>query len=125
MKKGFKVIGISLGLIILLVIGVGYNFISGLCEITLINSSTSPDKNWKVIVFERNCGATMGFSSQISLIASSKEHNNEAGNIYIAEGYPKDYIINWESDDVVRISGTKGVNYKKEKQFNGIQFRYD
>lgn len=125
MKKGFKVIGISLGLIALLIFCLGYYLVSGICENTLIDSNASPNDKWKVVLFERNCGATTGFSSQISLLASHKELKNESGNVYIAEGYPKDYIINWESDDVVRISGTKGVNYKKEKQLNGIQFRYD
>jgi len=34
-----------------------------LCANTPIENIASPDKNWKVILFERDCGATTDFSS--------------------------------------------------------------
>ncbi len=123
--KAFKVIGISLGVIVLLLVGAGYYFVSGMCANTVITSSTSPNDKWKVVLFERNCGATTAFSSQISLLESGEELTNEAGNIYIAEDYPKGYTLNWESDASIKIGGTKASSYKKVKQFNGIQFSYE
>lgn len=123
--KAFKIIGISLGVFIILLFGAGYYFVSGMCANTVITSSTSPNGKWKVVLFERNCGATTAFSSQISLLESDEELTNEAGNIYIAEGYPKGYTLNWESNASVNIGGTSATSNKKVTQFNDIQFSYE
>jgi len=120
-----KIIGISIGLFLIAMFGVGYYFASGMCANSVVTSATSPNGKWEVVVFERNCGATTGFSSQISLIEAGEELDDEAGNIYIAEGYPKDYTVNWKSDDSVKISGIKNYNFKKESQLNGVQFSYE
>ncbi len=77
------------------------------------------------MLFERNCGATTGFSSQISLIKADKVLNNEAGTIYIVDGYPKGYTLKWESDTTVIIGGAYSKNYKEETLFNGVQFSYE
>ncbi len=105
--------------------GVGFYSTSGMCANSVVTTATSPNGKWEVVVFERNCGATTGFSSQISLIEASEELDNEAGNIYIAEGYPKDYKVTWKSNDYVKISGTKSYNFKKEAQLYGVQFSYE
>jgi len=123
--KVFKIIGILLGIIGLLIFGLGYYFVSGMCANTVISSSTSPNGKWKVVLFERNCGATTGFSTQISLLESGEKLTNEAGNIYITEGYPKGYTLNWDSDTSVVINGTSTRSNKKVTQFNGIQFSYE
>jgi hypothetical protein len=125
MTRAIKIIGISFGLILLLLFGVGYFLFSDMCANTIVNASTSPNGKWKVVLFERNCGATTGFSSQISLIKADAELNNEAGNIYIADGYPKGYTLKWESDTTVKLSGAYSKNYKKETQLNGVQFSYE
>jgi hypothetical protein len=123
--KAFKVIGISLVVIVLLMFGAGYYFVSSMCANTVVTSSTSPNGKWKVVLFERNCGATTGFSSQISLMKLDEELSNEAGNIYIAEGYPKGYTLNWKSDVSVKIDGASANSNKKVTQLNGIQFSYE
>ena len=125
MARALKFIGISFGVVLLLLFGVGYFLFSDMCANTIVNASTSPNGKWKAVLFERNCGATTGFSSQISLIKADKELNNEAGNIYIADGYPKDYTLKWGSDTTVKIGGAYGKNYKKETQFNGVRFSYE
>jgi len=125
MARALKIIGISFGVVLLLLFGVGYFLFSDMCVNTIVNASTSPNGKWKVVLFERNCGATTGFSSQISLIKADKELNNGAGNIYIADGYPKDYTLKWESDTTVKIGGAYSKNYKKETQFYGVQFSYE
>ena len=123
--KAFKVVSISLGVIALILFGAGYFFVSGMCANTVITSRTSPNGKWKIVLFERNCGATTGFSTQISLMESSEKLSNKEGNIYIAEGYPKGYTLKWESDTFVKISGAIAGSNKKLTQLNGIQFGYE
>jgi hypothetical protein len=125
MGKTLKIIGVSLGLLVVVVLVAGYYFASSMCANTMVASSASPDGRWKVVLFERSCGATTGFSSQISLIATNKEHGNDSGNIYIAKGYPEGYTIVWESDTSVVIGGANGRGNKKEVQLNGVQVRYE
>jgi len=69
MKKSLRIIGISFGVLLLLLLTKCYYFFSDLpdlCANTLIENVTSSDKKWKVVLFERDCGATTDFSSQIS-----------------------------------------------------------
>jgi hypothetical protein len=106
-------------------IGAGYFLFTGMCKNTIISSNISSNKKWKLVLFERNCGATTGFSTQVSLLKVDKELGNESGNIYIAEGYPKRYTLMWNSDTTATISGTSGANFKKETRVNGIQFKYE
>jgi len=96
-----------------------------LCSNTPIENIASPDKNWEVILFERDCGATTDFSSQISLLQAGEKLQNEGGNIYIADGTSKNYRINWISSSVVKITGNSRRIVKKITQLNGIHFVYE
>ena len=41
------------------------------CENTVLQTSVSPDKSFKVIVFERLCGATTGFNRQCAILPAN------------------------------------------------------
>ena len=123
--KAFKVTVISLGIIILLLYKVGYYFFQGLCGNTIISTSTSPDGRWKIVLFERSCGATTGFSTQIALLESGEVLDNESGNIYIASGYPNGYDIHWQSNEAVKIKGIRTRVNKKIELFKGIHIYYE
>ena len=96
MATVLKFIGILFGAFVVFLFVAGYFFVSGMCANTVITSSTSPNEKLKVVLFERSCGATTGFSSQISLLESGEDLSNEPGNIYIAEGYPDGYTLIWD-----------------------------
>ena len=108
-KRALKIVGVTLGLFLVAVLGLGYFLFSGLCENTVIQSRISPDGKRKIVLFERNCGAT----------------GSNTGNIFIADGYPEGYTMIWESDTSVVIGGTKGRPYKSVSLFDGVQVRYE
>src|SRR6266436_2819762 len=54
----------------------------GNVELKTINS---PDGKRKAIIFQRDCGATTGFSSQVSLLHANDKLPREAGNTFIAD----------------------------------------
>jgi len=58
----------------------------GLCGNEVVQTTVSPDGRVKAFVFERDCGATTGFSTQISVVGSGKGLPNAAGNVFIADG---------------------------------------
>jgi hypothetical protein len=41
---------------------------SDLCENEIYSEIVSPDENYKAIIFQRDCGASTGFSTQISIV---------------------------------------------------------
>src|SRR5689334_8930572 len=51
------------------------------CENTVISQLDAPGGNLKAVVFERSCGATTDFATQVSIINQSEEIGVEAGNI--------------------------------------------
>ncbi len=40
----------------------------------------SPDKRYKAVLFERNCGAPSGYTTHISIIDASEQLENQTGN---------------------------------------------
>lgn len=65
-----------------------YAFVSvadGMCGNTVLSQHISPDGRLRVVVFERNCGATTGFSTQISMLKGSEPLENEAGNVFVGD----------------------------------------
>ena len=55
------------------------------CGNDLVREVRSPSGKMKAVVFERDCGATTGFSTQVSLLLSNKSLPNESGNLFIAD----------------------------------------
>ncbi len=124
--KTLKVIGLFLVVLTACIAGLGYYLFSNMCENTVISSVASPDNQWQAVLFERSCGATTGFTSQVSIIESDvKLPNGDAGNIYISEGYPKGYLLTWESEKILKITGGSGEIYKNEKMHKGVSISYE
>jgi hypothetical protein len=60
-------------------------FFDSLCGNTVLKSLSSPDGKLKAVVFERDCGATTGFSTQLSVLGAGDPLPNDEGNIFIAD----------------------------------------
>jgi hypothetical protein len=56
-----------------------------MCGNSPIAEYPSPDGRLKAVVFERNCGATTGFSTQVSILRPNSELENEGGNLFVAD----------------------------------------
>ena len=55
------------------------------CGNELLGEARSPDGRLKAIVFQRDCGATTGFSTQISVLPIGEKLPNEVGNVFVAD----------------------------------------
>ena len=89
MKPSFKVI---LGVAVILAAGmlVGGFAIWGLlarnaCQNQVLAEVPAPNRRARAIVFQRSCGATTAFSTQVSLLAAARPLPNEGGNVFIAD----------------------------------------
>ena len=57
----------------------------GLCGNSVLFEYPSPNGRLKAVIFERNCGATTGFSTQVSILPIAGAFENEGGNLFSAD----------------------------------------
>ncbi len=133
MKDFFRALLIIFGIPLLFFGWLFYRFMDDVCGHTIYAELASPDIRYKAIVFERNCGATTDFSTQISILPMTETLPNESGNIFVLTGHPDVHRVKlkWLSNTEVFIR-RKGVGFavKPEKSveyIDGIKvsFRVD
>jgi hypothetical protein len=74
------------------------------CGNEISQTVNSPSGKMKAIVFNRNCGATTGFNTQVSIIPSSESLPGDSGNTLILDGVVP-LSIEWRSDSALQLSG--------------------
>jgi hypothetical protein len=103
--------------------------VSGMCDITMVQSVRySPSQERKLVVFERNCGATTGFTTHVSVLAADRELPNQQGNLFAMDGHPEwtQVTATWIDEDHVLIRYPTGPTiYKANKRFWWTQVTYE
>lgn len=74
-----------LAVFLLLSLGGCSVLLSGMCGNNIIQEIPSPDGRFKAVIFERNCGATTGFSTQVSILPSQHILGGESGNVFVVD----------------------------------------
>jgi hypothetical protein len=97
----------------------------GLCGNTSVVEVVSPSRLKKAVLFERSCGATTGFSAQVSVMSANRELGNDSGNVFVAAGHPAEYQMQWLDDATLRIVGGNGDVFKSESRVMGVEIRYE
>lgn len=95
------------------------------CENTIIKTSTNGSNEFVAVLFERNCGATTGFSTQVSIMHTGQELPNEGGNVYIADGYPEYNSLAWRDKNTLHIDGTDSNAYRRIEKIMGNKIIYE
>ena len=131
MKKALKILATIIVLTLVVLFSLSYSIFNGACQNQVFNAYYSPDKSMRAIVFQRDCGATTGFSTQISILNSDEELDNEGGNIFIIKGHPSDVApeIVWTGNQSITIHHRiNGNEFKAKNQFgwlNPVKVTYD
>lgn len=133
-KQRKKIISSFIIFLAIIIGGIGiasyavYDFFDSMCANEVFETNKSPDSKYNIILFQRDCGATTGFSTQISIIPMNKKLTNNGGNIFSTDGHPNENMIdiNWLSPTKVVISNIPPQKriYKKEKVFDNIEIVY-
>ena len=86
---------------------------SDLCGNEQLTQHESPSGDLKVVVFQRGCGATTGYSIQGSILESNEELENESGNLFVvgedAFGRPS---VDWIDDHELKLSYSPGLDIR-------------
>jgi hypothetical protein len=102
-----------------------------MCGNNISKEINSPDKKLKAVIFIRDCGATTGFSSQLSIIDFSDKLENESGNVLIISD--KEYGENGNADlnaewngvnELIIYFNLKAITFKKETEIDDIKITY-
>ena len=112
-----------------------YTDLGSMCQNEIISQIPIGSSPKKVVVFERDCGATTGFSTQVSILGLGKELGSGAGNILIlddnhgkapsSKGGGLEVVVNTISNKKVKILFDKRVRvFKKVPQFKGVTIEY-
>jgi len=109
---------------------------NNLCRNEVLAETYSPDGKFKAIAFQRDCGATTGFSTQVSILKSPSTLGNEAGNVFISDtnhgaapsgpGGGSEVRLEWRTPSVLKISHhQKARVFKAEQKFGFISIEYE
>ena len=72
------------------------------CLNTELERHPSPDGRFDAVIFERGCGATTGFSTQVSVLPR-REPPEEAGNLFIATAGDRPVVLGRWGGPLVRV----------------------
>jgi hypothetical protein len=59
-----------------------------MCGVTPHKRVVSPDGELEAVIYQFDCGATTGFSTQVSILETGEEIPVEPGNIFTSSGHP-------------------------------------
>ncbi len=105
-----------------------------LCENKIDYTVHSKDGNYIAYVFERDCGATTGFTTQISVLESHKRLKNKDGNLFIADddeanvsdiGTIATEVIWKDNNHIIVRYDSKAKVFKKIESLQGIKIQYE
>ncbi|TBR17307.1 MAG: hypothetical protein EPO57_09325 [Chitinophagaceae bacterium] len=110
-------------------------FLPDLCANGLISELSSPDGGKRLVVFQRDCGATTGFSTQASVLPSSTPLPNKGGNLYVSDtnhgaapsgpGGGPNLKVTWISNQSVVLTHHPNVRVlKSEAEVDGVRASY-
>lgn len=101
--------------------------LSGLCGNYIYQQAISPSGEYRVVVFQRDCGATTGFSTNLALLKTNEALPQRSGNMMRANGHPNwfDIEVEWQDDTHVTIThnGTWKPSTQKET-VRGVHINY-
>ena len=118
---------LGVGLVIVIAMGVMFNMaFSGMCGNTIWKKVKNPTSGNTAFLFERNCGATTGFSTQISIVDGDRLADDDSGNVMVIDGYHPDIEIQWEGNSRLIVSNLPTISevFQKAYQHGGVKIEY-
>jgi hypothetical protein len=85
----------------------------------------------RAVVFERDCGATTDFSTQVSILNANESAPPEAGNVFIADsdhGAVTNLVVSvrWDSPDhLVVVFPARARVFQQQVQVSGVNISYE
>lgn len=95
------------------------------CANDNLHEVVSPNGALKAVRFRRDCGATTGYSTHISILPSTQRLPNKGGNVFVVGEEPM-VVVRWIDDRHLSISGGgASASFLHLTDFRGIRITYD
>jgi hypothetical protein len=137
----WKKVAIGLGVLLLGTVGTIAVFIyffppfGDMCGNQVLKEYPSPSGKLKAVVFERDCGATTGFSTQVSIIQAGSVLENEGANLFSADtdhdrapsgvGGGPEIKFRWLTDSSAELQHHSLVRiFRAETKVKGVQVAF-
>ncbi len=125
MTKRFK--AISMTIIILLFVFMAGKYLldflfEDMCGNDIKQKIPSPSGENVAYIFERSCGATTGFSPQLSILNKDDDFQNESGNTFRSD---KGFSVEWLNEKNLKvIYDISSEIYEMDKNVSGVKIEY-
>jgi hypothetical protein len=97
-------------------------FFGDMCGNDIKQKIPSPNGQNIDYVFDRSCGATTGFSLQLSILNKGEKFKNESGNTFRTD---KEFSVEWINDENMKVIYDRtSETYEMDKKVNGIKIQY-
>lgn len=94
------------------------------CENNVKQEVVAPDGQMKIVVFSRDCGATMGFNSQATILRAGEKLPDQGGSVFVTD--KDDVTVQWDGPARIRVSMKgSGEDFRKESSVMGIEIVYE
>jgi hypothetical protein len=95
------------------------------CESTVLSEQKSPNGAFVFWVFRRNCGATTGYATSLSIRRAGDEFDPEADDeVFIMEG-DVPATASWADVDRIQVDIPKEAEiFRSEQEWNGVTISY-
>ena len=121
-----------LTLIALLAGGTACASLAGDCSNQIRREVSSPNGKMKAVVFQRDCGATVGFNTQVSVLPSRAKLPDDGGNVFVAarghgNGTSGPYVsVSWTNDGELLVTYDKDARvFRNESSVGNVRVRYE
>lgn len=95
-----------------------------LCGNRMLTQIAAPGGRHAAAVFVRDCGATTGFSTQVSLVQPG-ETPRDAGNVFVVDGEGQVLRVDWRGPDRLRITYRRGTaTFLQAGTYDGVRIDY-
>ena len=83
----------------------------------------SPDGKYAATVFERDCGATTGLTTNLSLRAARRPFDPRAVPVLIVAGQSK-VTVEWTSEDRLTVNVQEGTIFREDDVWREVHIHY-
>lgn len=142
MSRDWKLIFFIVASVALVIVGLVFgisslSLLSGpdMCGNEILHEHAAPGGRLKVVVFQRDCGATTGFSTQASILRVGEGLPNESGNLFAADtdhgaapsgpGGGPELRVEWRGARELQLSHhAKARLFEAKKRAKGVSVGY-
>jgi hypothetical protein len=95
------------------------------CETLILKSIPSPNGNKAIVIFGKECGATVGFNTQISVALTRGAFSSEKNPPFLVVSTKSDVAARWLGETAIEVIVPQGVKvFKNEQNVDGINVEY-